>query len=124
MKIADLELKILSVLWKLNKASSVQNLINNWPDQVEPGYTTVLKKLQVMEKKGIVGHQKNGKAYDYFPLVKKEDVSRSRFSEMLCRIFHGNKIEMVSSFLKRSDFTQEELAELKKMINRMETSRE
>ncbi len=62
-KVAELELKILGYLWEMDNIASVQEIIDRWKEKEKPGYTTILKKLQVMEKKELVRHEKFGKAF-------------------------------------------------------------
>ena len=73
ISVPELELKILTVLWEAERASSVQEVLDDW-DGISPGYTTVLKKLQVMEEKGLVCHEKAGKSYLYAPTVSRDEV--------------------------------------------------
>ncbi len=115
-KVAELELKILGYLWELNNKSTVQEIIDKWREKEKPGYTTILKKLQIMEKKELVCHEKSGKAYVYIPMVSRKEVSRSRFDELLKSVFSSNKVEFAHAFFDDSNLTVKELQDIKKMI--------
>ena len=104
MKIPELEQKILGVLWARGGGLKVRDILDSWPEKDQPGYTTVLKKLQVMGEKGLIGHTAEGKAYRYHPLVSRGQVSRWGFSGLLKDLFRGNKIEMASAFFQDASF--------------------
>ncbi len=115
-KVAELELKILGHLWELDNSATVQEIIDKWKEKEVPGYTTILKKLQVMEKKELVRHEKFGKAYKYIPVVSRKEVSRSRFDELLSSVFSNNRMEFAHAFFDDSNLSMEELKDIKKMI--------
>lgn len=120
VKVADLELKILKVLWKLENKATVNEVLEHWADAKKPGYTTVLKKLQVMEKKGLVGHEKKQKAYVYISLVSKKDVSVSKMTDILNQVFSGNKIALANSMFQDTAFSKDELKKVKEIIEDLE----
>ena len=63
----DRELDIMSVLWR-EGSGTVTEVREALGEEV--GYTTVLKMLQILEEKGAVSHEQEGRAYRYFPLVE------------------------------------------------------
>lgn len=121
IKIPELELMILQVLWSNNNKASVQKIIDSWNEKPEPGYTTILKKLQVMEEKNLVRHEKAGRAFNYLPLVSKEEVSKNKIGNMLTTMFQGNKLDMVGAFFADAELTTEELDKIKEMISKQES---
>lgn len=118
-KIADLELKILGILWGLKEGGTVRRILQEWPPPAVPGYTTVLKKLQVMEEKGLVRHEPSGKTYTYFPLVSRREVSRGKIGDLITTIFGGDRLGLTAAFLEEAEFTPQELEQVKKLIEEM-----
>ena len=55
----------------------------------ELAYTTVLSLLQVMEQKGLVDHQRIGKAYVYAPRVERQSTFRRLAGSFLEKVFDG-----------------------------------
>lgn len=115
-RITDLELKILQQIWEKKDGTTVSDVIERWPESEKPGYTTILKTLQKMEVKGIVGHQKQGKKYSYYSKVSKENVTRKKLDTIIERMFGGNHLSFAQYFLKSNDLKDKELLELKKII--------
>jgi len=114
--IPPLELKILNVMWVIDRPASVQEIIDSWNEETEPGYTTVLKKLQVMEKKGTVSHEKSGKMYLYFPAVEQSSVRKSRLSSLLSEVFQNDPVRLFSTLVSESDLNDEDLKEIRRII--------
>ena len=56
---SELELQVLSVLWDRGPlpVRAIRELL---PDGKDRAYTTVLTLLQILEKKGLVGHTSQG----------------------------------------------------------------
>ena len=118
--IPDLELKILSILWNHDDGLKVQEIIDRWQTLPPPGYTTILKKLQVMGEKRLIGHTREGKAYRYKALISKNEVSERRFGGILSDFFAGDKLEMANAFFRDTSFTQKELEDVKRLIDQLE----
>ncbi len=122
MNVPELELKILKIMWDLKIPSTVQVIIDNWAGEPKPGYTTVLKKLQIMEDKKFVCHEKKGRAYSYFAVLKKGEVSETKFKTLLSDLFGGNKLEMAAAFVKDTNLTKDDLQGLLDQLNKGENN--
>ena len=85
-----------------------------------PGYTTILKTLQKMEKKGIVGHSSEGRKYLYFPKISKDKITGKRLGTIIDRVFSGNKLSFAEYFVNSNSFSSSELEELKGIISAKE----
>ena len=118
--VTELELSILQQIWEQGNRATVNSIVEHWPEAKRPGYTTILKTLQKMELKGIVGHRSAGKKYIYFPKLSKEKVIRKRLNTIINRIFSGSKISFAEYFVNSNRFSPDELAELKKLISAKE----
>ena len=73
VKPSDLEMQILSVLWERGP-STAREVLEAMPDGKKRAYTTILSAMQVMEKKGLLGHTSRGVAHVYRPAVTKRKV--------------------------------------------------
>jgi len=118
--VTELELLILQQIWEQGEQATVSSIIENWPESKRPGYTTILKTLQKMEQKDIVGHHSAGKKYVYIPKLSKEKVTRKRLNIIIDRVFSGNKISFAEYFVNSSRFSPDEIEELKKLISAKE----
>ena len=96
-KLTELEEKILKIIWEQDSQATVNQILEQWEDGKKPLYTTVLKTLQIMEQKKLVDHKKDGRAYLYFPLITKKEVSGKLIKDSCFEFFrqqlnsHGRK---------------------------------
>ena len=112
---SDLELQVLTVLWERGP-SSVRAVMEAMPDGKERAYTTVLSVMQVMEKKGLLGHTVQGQANIYHPLVKRQQVLRPLMKELLRNVFGGSPAVALQSLLDSGRVSDAELAEIRQVI--------
>src|SRR5262245_48082407 len=89
----DRELEALKVLWERGRAT-VRELADAMnaglaAGESELAYTTVLSLLQVMEQKGLVEHERDGKAYVYLPRVERQSTFRRLAGGFLDKVFDG-----------------------------------
>ena len=110
------ELEALKVLWERRKATVREVYQALRPRDGELAYTTVLSLLQTMEQKGLVGHEPAGKAYRYFPRVRRDNVFRRMAGGFLDQVFDGALGEYVARALQSRRPSMEELEELERMI--------
>ncbi len=108
---SERELEILKALWELGPAS-VREVHEHLCPGGELAFNTVQTVLRIMEDKGLVGHRTEGRAFVYFPLHSREQVT-SRF---LSKVFDGAMDQLVLSLLQAKETTEQELRDLERLI--------
>lgn len=101
------EEEVMQILWQLQKAN-VAAIIDELPEP-KPAYNTVSTVVRILESKGFVSHEKQGKGYLYFPLVDKADYSYQSLNRLVENYFQGSYKSMVSFFMKQKDLSLSEL---------------
>ena len=112
---SDLELQVLSLLWERGPLP-VRAIREAMPDGKGRAYTTVLSVLQVMEKKGLVGHKQQGQAHIYHALTSRRQILRPLMKDMLRNLFGGSPAQAVQSLLESGPVDDDELAQIRKLI--------
>ncbi len=112
------EEEVMQVLWQLQKCN-VAAIIEELPEP-KPAYNTVSTIVLILEIKGFVDHEKEGKGYLYFPLVKKSDYSNASINKLMDGYFQGSFKSMVSFFMKKNDMSLSELESILKEIKKEE----
>ena len=107
----------MSVLWRVG-SGSVSEVREALGESV--GYTTVLKLLQILEEKGAVRHEAEGRAYRYFPLVEPEAAGETALSRILEKIFGGSAELLLAQLVSDRNIPPEELAGMRKILERMD----
>ncbi len=107
----------MSVLWR-NGSGSVAEVRESLGEVV--AYTTVLKILQILEEKGAVRHEAEGRAYRYFPLVAPQEAGGSALSRILEKIFGGSAELLLTQLVSDRDIPPRELARMRRLLEEME----
>jgi predicted transcriptional regulator len=122
----DAELAILRVLWRRGP-STVRDVQEEMvreraaPRGEAPGYTTVLKLLQIMTEKGLVLREEAGRAHVYRPVPSEDQAQRRLVGELLDRAFGGSARQLVLQALRTRQVTLEELAEIRRLLDELES---
>jgi len=107
------ELEILKVLWEQGPRSVKdvhRHLLSSEPDLA---YNTIQTMLRVMEGKGLVGHDLDGRSFIYAARFTRDDTA-ARF---LDRVFDGAASELVQSLLRNEKVSGDELERMRAMID-------
>jgi len=112
------EEEVMQVLWQLEKCN-VAAIIEELPAP-KPAYNTVSTIVRILESKGFVNHEQEGKGYLYFPLVKKSDYSNQSINKLVDGYFQGSFKSMVSFFMKKNDMSLSELESILKDVKKEE----
>lgn len=68
-----------------------------------PGYSTVRKLLEILEEKGHVEHERQGRRYVYRPVVPREEARRSALGRVLRTFFDGSVEDAMAALLGLED---------------------
>src|SRR5947209_18034595 len=88
-KPTDAELDILTVLWSRGP-STVRDVHEVIAGRKPTQYTTVLKQLQVMAEKGLVGRDETQRSHVYKAARSREWTQRQLAGDLLSRAFSGS----------------------------------
>jgi predicted transcriptional regulator len=114
-KPSELEMQVLAVLWD-NGPCTVRQVLDLLPDGKTRAYTTVLSVMQMMEKKGLVTHERQGNANLYRPLQNRKAIIKPFIGRLINNVFGGSKLRLVESLLGSEKMDAKELSELRKLI--------
>ena len=115
-KPSDLEQQVLAVLWEKG-SGTVRDVMAGLPDGKPRAYTTLLTVLQVLEKKGLVRHTRDGLAHVYHPNVTREQVVQPLLKGLLKGVFGGEPARVVQALLDTGVVGSAELKQIRKLIN-------
>jgi BlaI family transcriptional regulator, penicillinase repressor len=113
--LTEAELRIMQVLWHKGPGT-VQQILDILPGNPALAYNTVLTTIRILERKGYVGHAKDGRAHLYSPLVAEEEASRSEIRHLVSRFFRNSHEDLVLNILEDRGINPEELERLRKML--------
>ena len=119
--LTEAELRIMNVLWQKGGAgATVQQILDGLARRPPLAYNSVLTTVRILERKGYLGHVKDGRAHVYEPLVGRQDATRSEISHLVNRFFRNSHQALVLNILEDDEITDEELKRLRKMLDKQE----
>jgi predicted transcriptional regulator len=122
-KPTDAELAILRVLWDRGP-STVRQVHDVLLRDRPTAYTTALKLLQIMTEKGLVRRDETDRTHVYHARLTEEQTQRQLVRDLLDRAFGGSASKLVMQALAARRATDEELGEIRRLIDGRETDRE
>jgi len=115
--LTNLELKVMNLLWKKQKAQ-VKELLSIWPETPKPAYNTVSTMIRILEDKGYVAHEAQGRSYFYYPIVEKNDYQKNFMQSVKQSLFAGSLNSLVSCIIDNDKLSGTEIKELQDLINK------
>ena len=116
IKLSDLQLDILRVLWTRETASTSE-VHQAHAGSRDLAYTTVATLLKRLEDKGAIGHKPNGRQYVYFPKVEESEVRSGMVINLLDRLFRGDPAALVNHVLGDERLDPADLQRIEALIN-------
>ncbi len=116
IKLFDSELKLMELIWQHGGPITAKQLSQLAAEEI--GWNknttyTVIKKLVVKRAiKRVDPH------YICQPLITRADVQQDETRDLIDKLFQGSVKVFFNSFLKSENLTEEEITELKDMINK------
>lgn len=100
-KLTKKEEEIMHIIWQLERCtvSDVLEIIETETGE-RPPHSSVATIVQIMDKKGFLGHKAYGKTYEYFPMISKEDYGKNSLSKLVSDYFEGSAHNLVSFLVK------------------------
>jgi predicted transcriptional regulator len=112
--LTKLELEVMQAIWKLGSGSvsAVQAELER-----PLAYTTVQTMLNILERKGKLRRELQGRAFVYAAKVTEAKALGQGVRDLIDRMFGGSSEELVMSLLKNRQIDAQRLAELTVRFN-------
>jgi BlaI family penicillinase repressor len=114
------ETEVLRIIWELGKGT-VQQVLEQLPEDREIGYATVQTLLRRLEKKGYLKHERQGKAHVFSEATNKEEVISRTVGDFLSRLFGGDPMPLVQHLAQHGKLTQADIDQLQTLVNEEES---
>ena len=112
------ELAILKVLWG-SGPSTVRQVNDEINKQLETGYTTTLKLMQIMTEKGLLVRDSSAFKHIYKPAVSAEITEKQIVGDILDKVFSGSAEKLVIRALSAKQVSAEELKKIRQLLDKM-----
>ena len=111
------ELDLMAVLWDLgpSTAAEVRQALSG--HGVDLAYNTVLTLLRILEDKGYVDHEEEGRAHRFRAAVKRKEAGASALTRTLDRMFGGSAEALVAQLVQQRGLSKKDLKRLRRVVN-------
>lgn len=116
--LTEAELRLMEVLWE-KRSATIADVTEALPPP-PIAYNTVLTTMRILEQKGYVSHEEEGRAYVYSPLVEREEAAQSAVGLLLNRFFGNKSAELALRLIENERPGEAELQRLKTLIEQYE----
>jgi BlaI family penicillinase repressor len=113
----ELELEILKVVWQIEPAT-VRQVRDALASVRDLAYTSVMTVMTIMADKGYLTRKKDGRSYVYEAVYREQKASRNMLQDIVDRVFGGSTTAVMQHLLETSDIDDEELKQIRTLINR------
>lgn len=110
------EEQVMQALWKV-ESGFLGDIVKGMPDP-RPHSNTVATILKILIEKEFVDIEVYSRMHKYFPLVTKQNYSRSRVKSLVKKYFDGSFSNIVSFMIKDNDLSIEDLELLLKQVKK------
>ena len=120
IEISQSEWQVMNVIWDGQPITAREIIAqvgpsNNWTP------ATVRTFLHRLVKKGALKTEEDGNRYVYRAAVAKSKTIRQASRSFLSSVFAGESAPLLTHFVKTSNLTTEQIRELKRLLNEMES---
>jgi BlaI family transcriptional regulator, penicillinase repressor len=114
IQFTDRELDVMDALWELG-SGTVAEVRGALVDEL--AYTTVLTILRILEEKGYVSHEEEGRAHRYHPLVERQAAGRSAVRRLTSRLFRGSPELLLTHLVADESLDDDELRRIRALLD-------
>jgi BlaI family transcriptional regulator, penicillinase repressor len=115
------EREILEVIFAIGEEASAEEIRERLSSP--PSYSAVRAMLAKLEAKGAVKHKEKGLRYVYSPTMPRGRARKSALRRLVDVFFDGSKEQAVTALLSDEKWSDDELDELAKQIERVRKER-
>jgi predicted transcriptional regulator len=113
--LTEAELRLMNVFWQKGSAT-VHEVMKALPEKPALAYNSVLTTVRVLEKKGYLNHEKDGRAHVFTPRVNQQDATRFEIRHLVNRFFGNSHELLVLNILDDNDIDTAELDRLRQLL--------
>lgn len=120
ISISEAESAVMEVLWSRHPlaAEDIAAALRSERDWQDATIKTLISRLL---KKGAVSATQEGRRYLYSPTLERESWLTQESASMLERLFGGRVAPLVAHFSKQRKLSKRDIAELRRIIDEMES---
>lgn len=116
-QISEAEYEVMKIVWK-NAPVSTNEVTETLTSTTDWSPKTIQTMLKRLVNKGALTYVKEGRVFVYTPLVEEDEYISQKSSSFLSRYYDGELTSMVSAYLENDRLSDEEISELRSLLDR------
>lgn len=121
-KISDSEWEVMKVLWRKSPLTSSE-IIEILKEYTSWNPKTIHTLISRLIKKDAVKVEKNEPFYLYYPKVSQEECRKTETKSFIKKVYGGSIHLLISNFMRNEKLSQEEIDELRKILDEKQNRR-
>jgi predicted transcriptional regulator len=113
ISLTDREADVMQALWDYGP-SLVAEVRERLSDSL--AYTTVLTVLRVLEDKGYVGHEEEGRGHRYFASIKQKAACKNAVQHLTEKLFKGSAELLFSHLVSEQKLSAEQIRRMQQLL--------
>lgn len=122
-ELSGAEWNLMESLWEYSPKVGSQ-IVTDMAARTGWSRSTTLTMLRRMTAKGLIACEDSGQMKTYAPLIEREEAARKETESFLNRVYNGSISLLVSGFVERQKLTEQEIAELRQLLEKAEGDRD
>ncbi len=120
--ISDAEYQVMKIVWAYAPIST-NDVVEKLETTTSWKPKTIQTLLSRLVKKGALKYEKSGRVFVYTPLVRETEILDQESNTFLNRFYDGTLNSMVVNFLERDKLSEEDISELKSILEKKRSQR-
>lgn len=115
------ELEVMQVFWKHGAITSQQARDELAAAGVDRAYTTVATLIRILTDKGFLKQTTSSRPFGYRAVRSHQEVSRLLLSDLVDRVFHGSREQLILRLMEHKKLSAKERARLEQILRENRT---
>lgn len=118
--ISDGEYEIMKVIWEKHPAYA-KDIIDQLGEKMNWTPQTIKTMINRLLKKEVIGYEKDGRQYAYYPLIEQELYLKSESKSFFSKFYNNSISQVVNYFVDDHKVTKEDIEALRKLLDEVDT---
>jgi BlaI family transcriptional regulator, penicillinase repressor len=115
LTLTDLELEIMKVIWD-REPCTVREVYEELLEKKKIAYTTVMTMMKILEEKGHLKKNAEGRAFVYRSAHPQKKVVTTMVNDLVARLFDGSAKPLVLNLIKDRKLSKKDLEEIARAL--------
>ena len=115
--LTEVEQRLMEILWDKENAT-VGEVVESLPRKYRVAFNTVQTTIRILEQKGYLRHEVEGRAFRYYPLVRRDEASTSAVRNLLHRFFDGRPAQLAINLIESEQLSTAEMLHIEELLRK------